>query len=166
MATPFESQWVRAGRSIERLGGRGTPIDHDRFLGTIPHAYATDVERIAKARGIVIDAAKHQRTVTDVELCQAIDDVLGEGLSLKARLVRASGADFEIRRQRTSELARLFERAVRSIQIRLFSFEFGVNRLSPVQWVANWGTPMISRRAAFSRGPEQATPRTPHGAVA
>ena len=87
----------------------------------------------------MIDAAKHQRTIANVELCQAIDDVLGEGLSLKARLVRASGADFEIRRQGTSELARLFEREMCSIKVCLFSFEFGMNRVSPVLGIAQFG---------------------------
>lgn len=124
----LETERVGTRRPVERLGGGRTPIDHNRFLGAVPHPDTTNVERVTKAIGCVVDATKDQRGIADVELRQTVDNVLGEHLSLEARLIGTTGTHFKIRGELSRELARLLERSMRPVEIRLFSFEFGRNR--------------------------------------
>ena len=97
MAAAVEAERVGSCRPIERLGSGSSPVDDYGVLSTVPHTDATDVQRIAKLF-VVVDAAKDQRRITDVELVETIDDVLGEGLALEPGLVRTTCADLEVAR--------------------------------------------------------------------
>ena len=94
MTTALQTKRIGSGRPVERLGRRCPPIDDDRVLGSIPHADPADIERVV-VLATVIDATKDQRGIANVELLQSIDDVLGERLSLKSRLIGAARANFE-----------------------------------------------------------------------
>ena len=117
VAPSVETKRVGPRRPVERLGGGRSPVDHDWFLGSVPHADAPDVERVTKAIGGVVDTTKYQRGIADIELRQPVDHVLGERFALETRLVGAASTDLEIRGEFSREFARLFERSVRLVEI-------------------------------------------------
>ena len=149
VASTLKTEGVGARGSVKRFSSRCAPIDHDGLLGAIPHSDTTDVQGIAEAVCVVIDAAEYQRGITDVELRQSIDHVFGEGFAFEARLVGSTCTNFKVGGELAGQSPSLFERGVRPIEIGLFGFEFGVDRrpsgrgFGPIL-----GTSMISTSAS------------------
>ena len=97
---------LAAGGPVERLGDRRPPVDDDRLLGLVGDGEAPDVEAVdqvgvgrghlrARASNVgpaLVDAPEAQRLVADVELREAVGDVLVDDVALVAGLERAAGA--------------------------------------------------------------------------
>ncbi len=75
----------------------------------------------------MVDTAKHQRRITDVQLRQSIDNVLGERVAFKPCLVGATRADLQILGELSCEGARILHALVRVVEVPLFRFKIGMD---------------------------------------
>ena len=94
VSTSFKAKRVGAGRPVEGFRGRSPPIHNHWILAPVPHSNTADIERVV-VFATVIDTSKNQRRIANVELLQAIDDVLGERFSFKAGLIGATSTHLE-----------------------------------------------------------------------
>ena len=141
MAAPIQAHRVDPGGSVEGLGGRCSPIDHNRILFSIPDANPADVQRVAEGL-VVIDTPEHQRRITDIELSQSVGDVLVDDFAFVAGLGGAARAHFDGGCQLERELARMLEALVGMIEVGLFRSYIGINGDSPIEMGAEralWG---------------------------
>ena len=130
---------VQAGGPVERLGHRGAPVHHQRFVVRARDGETADVEGLAQQRatgggvnlpgfGETVDTPEVERLVADVELLQAGQAGAHDDVALGARLERAAPAEIEHALQHLARLAAhelqpvvgTVEELLLIVQIRMF----------------------------------------------
>ena len=118
MTPPVEPERVASGRSVERLGDRGTPVDNHRVLLGIENRHTAQVELFAVDP---VDPAKHQRFGSNVEPCKTIGRTFAHHVTLEARLMGATRFGDHIGGDLTGRIAHLVEAAERESQVGLLT---------------------------------------------
>ena len=117
-----------AGRPIERLGHRGSPVDHHWLLALVRDREPPDVEGLP---GVTVDAAEHQSRIADLEVGEPVPHRLFDHVALVASLVGAASPDLGQSAQPKCELTGPFEAVVGTIDVGLLCGELGVLRHRP-----------------------------------
>ena len=131
MAAAHEAHRRPTGRPVEGLGDRRPPVDDDGLLLVVGHREAADVEGVAALAGAAVDAAEHERGVAQIEVREALDDVLVDHVPLPAGLLGAAPADLDHRAQALGGVPRPFQALVGLLDVRLLGLEVGVYRHRP-----------------------------------
>jgi len=123
---PAQAHRLAARGAVEGLGDRRPPVDHERLLVLVGHGQAPDVERLAPGLGGAVDATEHQGGIAELELAQALEDVLLEDLTLPAGLLGAAPAHLEGVLETRGGAAVRLEALVGVVDVGLFGLELGM----------------------------------------
>ncbi len=121
---PLDTHGLAPSSPVERLGNRRAPVDDDRILLAVPDAETTDVEGFA--RFLQVNSAKHEGSVTEVQLCQSLDRHLNDRLAFVSVLFSAASLRLIPAGDPRCALAGVFHARVRQVEIRLLCIEFGM----------------------------------------
>ena len=180
VAPAGEAHRVAARRSVEGLGDGRAPVDDDGLGGLVGHRDAADVERLdghVGRRGAVganaghgraiavrdaVDAAEDQRGVAEVQLREAREQRLVEGVALEARLEGAARRGLGELADPPGVVAEALEARVGVVDVPLLRVEFGVlghrsawPRVGPTAHLGVYGVSQLYRR------PVRAVPAVP-----
>jgi hypothetical protein len=128
VTSPDEAHRAATGGPVERLRHRRPPVDHHGLAILVGHGEAADVEALDRIRrlGRAIDAPEHQRRAAEVEIGQALQEGLVEGVALETSLERAAEVGFGHVAHAPRRLATRVETLVRVIDVGLFVREIRV----------------------------------------
>ncbi len=92
VAAAHQAHRLAAGGPVEGLGHRGPPVDDDRLGLLVGDGQAADVEALDGVRrlGQPVDAPEHERGVAEIEVGEALEQGLVEGVALEPGLERAA----------------------------------------------------------------------------
>ncbi|MBS1265307.1 MAG: hypothetical protein MAG471_01149 [Acidimicrobiaceae bacterium] len=128
VTAPAQAHRNRTGCPVEGLGDGSTPVDNDRFLVVVPDTYTSDVEAALADLGFLVDPAKDEGRVAEVQLLQTERHGTPDGLALEPGLVCAAATDLDHRHQLEGTVARLVEAPVCVVDKGLFGLEFRMDR--------------------------------------
>ena len=158
VAAATQPHRIHAGRPVEGLGERRTPVHHHRIAVLVGDRDAPDVVRLVGSRsrrclvvavdiGIGVDATEDQRAVADVELPEPDSHPVPDHVALVAVLERAALAvDDLVAHGRDDPLGPL-QRLVGVIDVRLLGIELGMVGHSRSQGGKGGSTSVATGRA-------------------
>ena len=128
VAAPHQPHRLATGGPVEGLGDGCPPVDDDRLGLVVGDGEAPDVEALGglRALGVTVDAAEHERGVTEVEVGEALEQGLVERVALEAGLERASEIGLVEVPQPPRRLPGALQALVGVIDVSLFGGEFWV----------------------------------------
>jgi hypothetical protein len=126
--TTNESHRLATRRSIERLGHWRAPVDDDRLSIEVRDRETTDVETLEPRVPLCgpVDPPEDEGGIPEVQLGEASEQLLVEGVALVAGLEGAAGARLIQVADAPGVGLGAFEAVVRSVDVGLFGLVVGV----------------------------------------
>ena len=128
VTTTNESHRLATRRSIERLGHWRAPVDDDRLSIEVRDRETTDVETLEPRVPLCgpVDPPEDEGGIPEVQLGEASEQLLVEGIALVAGLEGAAGARLIQVADAPGVGLGAFEAVVRSVDVGLFGLVVGV----------------------------------------
>ena len=137
VAATHQSHRRPPGGSVEGLGHRRPPVDHEGLLALVGDRHTADVEGVAPVGAGLVDAPEHQAGIAQVQVVETVGDVALDDLPLPAGLLGATLPNLDHRPQLGSRLPSTLQAVVGTIDVRLFGGQVGVGGQSLLRWSKN-----------------------------
>ena len=136
-----QTHGLAAGGTVEGFGDRCSPVDNDRVAVLVGHRQTADVEALGRRRVLArsvgfrtvgfrldqsVDAAEHQCRVAQVEVGEATDQLLVDGVALEPVLEGAPHPGFGEFANFPGVLPTEFEACIRVLDVDLLVVEIRV----------------------------------------